>query len=61
MVVLSHFTMEEIKRHKIKIKESFDKFVDDVDVTIFTRTTNSTSNVEKRYAWGIIVSNIIKG
>ena len=61
LVVLSHFTMEEIKRHKIKIKESFDKFVDDVDVTIFTRTTNSTSNVEKRYAWGIIVSNIIKG
>ena len=61
LVVLSHFTMEEIKRYKIKIKESFDKFVDDVDVTIFTRTTNSTSNVEKRYAWGIIVSNIIKG
>lgn len=61
LVVLSHFTMEEIGLYKNQIKESFDNFVEDVDITIFTRSTNSTSNVEKRYNWGKIVSQIIRG
>jgi len=61
LVVLSHFTMEEIELYKNQIKESFDNFVEDVDNTIFTRSTNSTSNVEKRYNWGKIVSQIIRG
>ena len=61
LVVLSHFSYDEIERHKSQIKASFDEFVETVDVTIFTRTTNSTSNVEKRYEWGKIVSDIIRG
>ena len=61
LVILSHFTIDEIEQHKSQIKASFDEFVETVDVAIFTRTTNSTSNVEKRYEWGKIVSGIIRG
>lgn len=60
LVVLSKFAMEDIKRHHIKIKESFEKFLEDQDEIIFTRATNNKSYIERRYEWGSIVNNIIK-
>lgn len=60
MVVLSKFDYSLVELNKEKIKESFRKFVEENDESIFVRATNNTSNVEKRYKWGKIVSEILK-
>ena len=61
MVVLSKFSKESIQLKKDEIKSSFFKFVADNDESLFIRGTNNTTNVEKRYVWGKIVSDIISG
>ena len=61
LVILSKFNHNEIVENKDKIKESFKNFLEDVDENIFLRGTNNTTNVEKRYEWGKILSNILKG
>lgn len=61
LVVLSRFSLEEVNKYKCEILESFNKFLKDTNSDIFTRGTNNTSNIEKRYEWGIIVSEIMKG
>ena len=60
MVVLSKFEFEAVKLNKDRIRESFKKFVEENDENIFIRGTNNTNNVEKRYKWGKIVSEILK-
>lgn len=60
MVVLSKFEFEAVKLNKNRIRESFKKFVEENDENIFIRGTNNTNNVEKRYKWGKIVSEILK-
>ena len=61
LVILSKFNHNEIAENKDKIKESFKNFLENVDENIFLRGTNNTTNVEKRYEWGKILSNILKG
>lgn len=61
MVVLYKFDRNEILQNKDKIKESFKHFIETNDENIFIRGTNNTNNVEKRYKWGQIVSDIVKG
>ena len=61
MVVLYKFGMDEILQNKDKIKESFKHFIETNDENIFIRGTNNTNNVERRYKWGQIVSDIVKG
>lgn len=61
LVILSKFNHNEIVENKDKIKESFKNFLENVDENIFLRGTNNTTNVEKRYEWGKILSNILKG
>ena len=51
---------EYYKLNKDKIKKSFEKYLEDIDENIFLRGTNNTTNVEKRYEWGKILSNILK-
>jgi len=59
LVVLSKFNRDEVVENKDKIKESFKKFLENVDENIFLRGTNNTTNVEKRYEWGKILSDIL--
>ena len=51
---------EYYKLNKDKIKKTFENFLEDIDENIFLRGTNNTTNVEKRYEWGKILSNILK-
>ena len=47
----------------IALVSSIDKIYDiaeDIDENIFLRGTNNTTNVEKRYEWGKILSDILK-
>lgn len=60
IVVLSKFDIELIRNNKEKIKDSFKAFIESEDENIFIRGTNNTNNVEKRYAWGQKVSEILK-
>lgn len=60
LVVLSKFNRHEVVENKDKIKKSFEEFLKDVDENIFLRGTNNTTNVEKRYEWGKILSDILK-
>lgn len=59
LVVLSRFDKELVERNKEKIKASFKEFLDTRDSDLFTKATNNTSNVEKRYDWGKILSHIL--
>ena len=60
LVVLSRFNSSVVMENKDKIKKSFEKFLEDIDENIFLRGTNNTTNVEKRYEWGKILSDILK-
>lgn len=60
LVTLSRFDLDLIKKNKEFIKESFNNFLTNNDENIFIRATNNTSNVEKRYKWGSILSNKLK-
>ena len=60
LVTLSRFDLNLIEKNKEFIKESFNNFLTNNDENIFIRATNNTSNVEKRYKWGIILSNELK-
>ena len=59
-MVLSKFDHYKVVENKDKIKESFKKFLQDIDENIFLRGTNNTTNVEKRYEWGKYLSNILR-
>lgn len=61
LVVLSRFKLDEVTKYNKEILESFNKFLVDNNTDVFTRGTNNTSNIEKRYEWGKIVSEIIRG
>ena len=60
LVVLSKFDRADVFEKKAEIKKSFEKFLKDTDENVFLRGTNNTTNVEKRYEWGKILSDIIK-
>lgn len=60
LVVLSKFSIDAISAQASKIKESFERFLEEEDNIIFTRATNNKSYIERRYEWGNIVNNIIK-
>ena len=60
LVVLSKFNSCDVVKNKVKIKRSFEKFLEDTDENIFLRGTNNTTNIEKRYEWGKILSKILK-
>ena len=60
LVVLSRFNSRVVMDNKEKIKKSFETFLEDIDENIFLRGTNNTTNVEKRYEWGKILSDILK-
>lgn len=60
LVTLSRFDLNLIEKNKELIKESFNRFLNNNDENIFIRATNNTSNVEKRYKWGIILSKELK-
>ena len=60
LVVLSKINYHEVVENKDKIRESFKKFLNDIDENIFLRGTNNTTNVEKRYEWGKFLSDILK-
>lgn len=61
LVVLSKFDFNLISLKKDRIRESFTRFVEENNENIFIRGTNNTSNVEKRYKWGMKVSEILEG
>lgn len=55
LVVLSTFDTDSIKDYKSSIHESFKNYsLDNED--LFTKATNNTSNVIKRYSWGKSIS-----
>lgn len=60
LVVLSKINRHEVVENKDKIREAFEKFLKDIDENISLRGTNNTTNVEKRYEWGKILSDILK-
>ena len=57
LVVLGRFTKESVEKNAEAIRKSFENFVEKNE-TIFTRATNNTSNVEKRYSWGREVQDL---
>ena len=59
LVVLSKFDLKMIEENKEKIRDSFVEFIDNSDENMFIRGTNNTKNVEKRYEWGRVVSEIL--
>ena len=59
LVVLSKFDIKMIEEKKEKIRDSFVEFIDNSDENMFIRGTNNTKNVEKRYEWGRVVSEIL--
>ncbi len=59
IVVLSRFDIGTIKKNKDKIKKSFTDFINNNSEDLFTKATNNTTNVEKRYEWGKELSNIL--
>ena len=61
LVVLSRFNTVDLTKYREDIYNSFSDFLKTNSDDLFTRGTNNTSNVEKRYGWGIIVSKIIRG
>lgn len=60
LVVLSKFDIKMIEEKKGKIRDSFVEFIDNSDENMFIRGTNNTKNVEKRYEWGRVVSEILE-
>lgn len=60
LVVLSKIDHSIVVKNKNTIKTSFLEFIKDIDENIFLRGTNNTANVEKRYKWGEILSNILE-
>ncbi len=61
IVVLSKFDLEFIKKNKVQILNSFNNFLESNSSDVFTRGTNNTTNINKRYEWGAKVFNIFKG
>ena len=59
IVVLSRFDLEIVEKNKSTIKTSFIEFVEHSGADLFTKATNNTANVEKRYRWGKELSNIL--
>lgn len=57
LVVLSRFNLEKVKTYKEEIRDSFKEFLAKSDENIFIRGTNNSSNVERRYEWGKILSS----
>ncbi len=60
LVVLSKFDLKMVVNNKEKIRDSFVEFIDNSDENMFIRGTNNTKNVEKRYEWGRVVSDILR-
>ncbi|MCY7169635.1 DUF262 domain-containing protein [Streptococcus mitis] len=60
LVILSRFSIDEVRQYKEKIKESFLEFLSKSDEGLFVRGTNNTSNVLKRYEWGKILNKLIR-
>ena len=60
LVILSRFSIDEVKQYKEKIKESFLEFLGKSDEGLFVRGTNNTSNVLKRYEWGKFLNKLIR-
>ncbi len=56
IVVLSKIDLSEVEKNKDLIRDSFHNFLNQNDESMFTRGTNNTSNVEKRYRWGKILT-----
>lgn len=60
LVILSRFSIDEVRQYKEKIKESFLEFLGKSDEGLFVRGTNNTSNVLKRYEWGKFLNKLIR-
>ena len=60
LVVLSKLRYDVVIKNKKLIKQTFEDFLKDVDQNIFLMGTNNTTNIEKRYEWGKLLSNRIK-
>lgn len=60
LVILSRFSIDEVRQYKEKIKESFLEFLGKSDEGLFVRGTNNTSNVLKRYEWGNFLNKLIR-
>ena len=57
MVVLSKFSIDEIRAHASEIKASFEQFLEEEDNIIFTRATNNKRYIERRYEWYVFLSH----
>lgn len=57
LITLSRFDKDVLINNKDKIINSFNKFLENSGEDLFTKATNNTKNVEKRYQWGRLLSN----
>lgn len=61
LITLSRFDKALVEEKKQEIFDSFNRFLNDNSDDLFTKATNNTRNVEKRYEWGKEISRIILG
>ena len=61
LITLSRFDKALVDEKKQEIFDSFNRFLNDNSDDLFTKATNNTRNVEKRYEWGKEISRIILG
>ena len=61
LITLSRFDKALVDEKKQEIFDSFNSFLNDNSDDLFTKATNNTRNVEKRYEWGKEISRIILG
>ena len=61
LITLSRFDKVIVEEKKQEIFDSFNRFLNENSDDLFTKATNNTKNVEKRYEWGKEISRIILG
>ncbi|MDE8032840.1 DUF262 domain-containing protein [Erysipelothrix rhusiopathiae] len=58
LVVLSKFSIEDVKENSELIKDSFIDFSKSQSPTLFTKATNNTTNLTSRYFWGSSIKEL---
>ena len=61
LITLSRFDKELVIKNKEYILNSFNEFLNRNSEDLFTKATNNTKNVEKRYEWGKELSEKLLG
>lgn len=57
LITLSRFNKDILNNNRVKVINSFKMFLANSGDDLFTKATNNTKNVEKRYQWGKLLSD----